>query len=51
MASDAGALIAGTENGWWYDAALQRIHLKIVTEGVGSTIDDGLRSTFVVNHP
>jgi hypothetical protein len=49
MAANAAVLHAGPGNEWWYDANLQRIHLKIVTGGFGTTVDDGLRSTFVVN--
>ncbi|MDP6409326.1 MAG: G8 domain-containing protein [Planctomycetota bacterium] len=51
MAPDAQALYTGPGNEWWYDAASQRIHLKIITGGSGSTVDDGERSTFVVNYP
>ena len=50
MAPDAGALYLGPGNEWLYDAASQRIHLKIVTGGRGSGVEDGLRSTFVINY-
>lgn len=49
MAVDGGTLYFGPGNEWWYDPAQQRLHLKMLTGGTGSTVNDGLRSTFVVN--
>jgi len=50
LANDAGSLYFGPGDEWWYDATQQRIHLKLITGGSGTSIDDGLRSTFVVGY-
>lgn len=47
-ATDPLALYNGPGNEYYYDLADQRIHLKILTGGSGTTIYDGHRTSFLV---